>query len=886
MALAPLSVKIGADTTGFEKGLRRVQKGAIGLKNVLGKLGLVAGGVGLAALGKQAIGLASDLTEVQNVVDVTFGNMSAYIDNFAKSCKESFGMSELSAKQFASSMGAAIKSAGLMQRETALMSTTLTALTGDMASFYNKTAEAVNADLFSGIISNQIETLRKYGIELSVVNLEAFAMSRGITKAYDEMSSAEKIALRYNYVLSVTKDAQGDFARTSGTWANQTRLLTENFKSLMTVLGNNLISVLTPVVQVLNKVVKKLTEAFLGVQKLFGALGGKNVSSDINKQAAPEDAFASSVEQGTDAIKEQEKAIKRTAASFDKFNDITPTESKSSSSGASGAGNSIPLDDPYKIKFEEAEPLDTSWVDELIPKFSSVAGTIKTTFRGVWEGIQHGLSSINFESISKNLSIAFSGLKEIASNGMNKMLPVIKSGADLLGEALKWGITIGGQGFDIVSEAAAKFISDNKQSIMEWQDDITSSLSTGLKNIKSSISILGSTLSESLENGKVKISDTLAGFATSFSMAAQTIGAVFADTFQVATGNIASFCENNQNSLKSFWDNAINLFTQSGGLLNSVAQGFLSVLQSNWDKHFKGVVDGVWKFVMDVAGWLIRLYNEFLYPIVSKMLDWFQKIWDENLKGAADNFMGFVGRIQGMLLGLYQNVLKPIIDWWMDNVLPIIKTTIGTIVDIVMGLVNTIVGVVKNIFRALNGLLDFITGIFTGDWEKAWNGIKEYFAGVWDGFWTVVKGVVNLIIGALNLVWENVYVLVKGIVDSIGGIAGALGDLFGQDWHFSMPKTPPTIPYLAKGGVAYGEVAAVVGDNFNARQDPEVISPLSTLKNMIVEALVQKDISSGGSEINIKMTLDSGEVLADMMIDPMNNTAKNKGYAPVFRPAT
>ena len=200
----------------------------------------------------ESIKLASDLNEVQNVVDVTFGSGSMEINSWAKAAQNAFGMSELKAKKFSSTMGAMLKSMGFAGDEVLDMSESLTQLAGDMASFYNLEHEEAFEKIRSGI-SGETEPLKQLGINMSVVNLEAFAMSRGITKSYDAMTQAEQTMLRYNYLLSTTSDAQGDFARTSDSYANQIKLLNENIKSIETELGQTLIDFITPGLQQLNE---------------------------------------------------------------------------------------------------------------------------------------------------------------------------------------------------------------------------------------------------------------------------------------------------------------------------------------------------------------------------------------------------------------------------------------------------------------------------------------------------------------------------------------------------------------------------------------------------------------------------------------------------------
>ncbi len=232
----------------------------------------------LVRFGKAAIELGSDLEEVQNVVDVTFGSLNSEINEFAKNAVTQFGLSELSAKQFTSTMGAMLKSMGLSTREAADMGMAITGLAGDMASFYNLDQEEAFYKIRSGI-SGEIEPLRQLGINLSVANLEQFALTQGITKSYNAMTQQEQALLRYNYLLSVTADAQGDFARTSDSWANQTRILSEQFNSLKASIGQGLISAFTPVLRWINTIIAGLQTVANVFRQVMALLFGKTTSS-------------------------------------------------------------------------------------------------------------------------------------------------------------------------------------------------------------------------------------------------------------------------------------------------------------------------------------------------------------------------------------------------------------------------------------------------------------------------------------------------------------------------------------------------------------------------------------------------------------------------------
>ena len=225
------------DSEGFAKA-GEVMKGVLGA-NLFEK-----GLENMVEFGKKGIDLASDLEEVQNVVDVTFEDGAAKIETFADTAEDKFGLAELQTKRYSSTLGAMLKSMGLTKDAVFDMSTNLTGLTGDMASFYNLDHETAFEKIRSGI-SGETEPLKQLGINMSVANLEAYALSKGIKTAYDKMSEAEKVQLRYGYIMQQTTDAQGDFVRTQDGYANQVRILQNNLDTLAANVGSALIPMFT-----------------------------------------------------------------------------------------------------------------------------------------------------------------------------------------------------------------------------------------------------------------------------------------------------------------------------------------------------------------------------------------------------------------------------------------------------------------------------------------------------------------------------------------------------------------------------------------------------------------------------------------------------------------
>lgn len=224
----------------------------------------------LAAAGAAMTKFASDTEESRNKVEVVFGSMADSVKQFAEEALNAYGLAEGSALQMASTFGAMATSMGLSEQQAASMSTSLTGLAADMASFYNVSTDIAQTSL-QGVFTGETEALKKFGVVMTQTNLEEFAKKFG--KAYDEMSQGEKVMTRYAYVLSATKDAQGDFARTSDGTANSFRVLQESLKELAAALGEQLLPIITPIVQAITKFVQFVSKLPAPIQKVIVVLG-------------------------------------------------------------------------------------------------------------------------------------------------------------------------------------------------------------------------------------------------------------------------------------------------------------------------------------------------------------------------------------------------------------------------------------------------------------------------------------------------------------------------------------------------------------------------------------------------------------------------------------
>ena len=206
----------------------------------------------LMQLGAEGIQVASDLEEVQNVVDVTFGEAgSKKIETWAKEAAANFGLTELQAKRYSSTLGAMLKNTGLSDDQVLEMSMNLAGLAADMASFYNMDFDTAFSKIQSGM-SGISMPLRQLGINMTEASLSAYAMEAGFDTAYDKMSETEQTLVRYGQLMKETSLAHGDFARTSDSFANSQRRVATGIETLKAQIGEALLPIATEVSNAIN----------------------------------------------------------------------------------------------------------------------------------------------------------------------------------------------------------------------------------------------------------------------------------------------------------------------------------------------------------------------------------------------------------------------------------------------------------------------------------------------------------------------------------------------------------------------------------------------------------------------------------------------------------
>lgn len=449
--LAGAGSKVGSATSAMNQGFnlfsgssKKVKTSSKGIASAIGRV-YATYWMLFRAMGmfRKAMDISSDLTEVQNVVDVTFGNMKKTMEDFAKVSLSQYGMSALTAKDIASRYQAMGVAMGFSQKKMSGMSIELTKLAADMASFYNVDQKEVAKSL-EAVFTGQTMPLRKYGIDLTQATLKQWALNNGLNANIKSMSAAEKMWLRYQYVMANSQQVMGDFARTSDSWHNQLVLLSGAFQTLGAIVGGSLINAFKPFIRALNSVMLKVIQFAEVVSNALGAIfgwkyeSGSGISDDFSDAADSADDLAGST---GDAAKNTKKMADN-LQSFDKLNVISSQNDSGGSGGGGGGAAGGAGTAASGGQWVEADSLwekYTSSIDSLYKLGEYIGDVLTKTLKGIdWDKIyrgadQFGIGLANFLNglISPEL---FEAVGETVAGALNTALHFL----DSFGETFEW----------------------------------------------------------------------------------------------------------------------------------------------------------------------------------------------------------------------------------------------------------------------------------------------------------------------------------------------------------------------------------------------------------------------------------------------------------------
>ena len=854
------------DTTGVQNGVSAIKQSFNGLGSAVKKIGLLIGGafaVGkLVQFGKECVELGSDLTEVQNVVDVTFTTMSDKVNEFAKNAMTSAGLSETMAKRYVGTFGAMSKSFGFSESQAYDMSTALTQLTGDVASFYNISQDLAYIKLKS-VFTGETETLKELGVIMTQSALDQYALANGYGKTTSEMTEQEKVALRLAFVQKQLSAASGDFIRTSDSWANQVRVMQLQLQSLKATVGQGLINIFTPVLKVINVLLGKLAtlaNAFKSFTELITGKKSSGQTSGSGAGLAGTDAIADTADQygqaadnaekladankdNATATKKANKETKNYLSSLDEVHKATSTGSGSSSTPSSSGGSGGTGSSGLPSSVGNVDYGNLAEGETALDKISDSAKKLADLLKKLWKPFQDAWKKEGKNTIDA-ANIALSGIAKLAKSVGKSLVEVWTNGTGttmlttMLRIAQNVLITIGNiaSGFadawskNNVGTQIIQNIANALVVVMQFVEKIAEDTATWAANLNfypllESISNLTSTFAPILESiGNVlewiynnivlpmlkwlietgiptviNLVSDLAGFFADHQSIIEAFGAALIGAFAAAKiAGLAKSIGGSITTIMDFGKGLIALMTGSGGIIGGI-------------KAIATAIGPGGIFIAAVTACIA--IGVLLYKNWDKIKEVAGAVWS----WIKDKTRSFVDGIKSKL----SDLAEKIVSIW-NGIKSSAKEKWNAIWSTIKEVVKKIVGGIVDKFKSAR---DKVVDVFEGIKNK----VKEIF--------NKVIGIVNGAIGTVNGA-------ISGIESAFSFGPWKVPTPFGSKtigFSASFPRVP-TIPYLAKGAVIppRSEFLAVLGDQ---KQGNNIETPEALLRKIVRE-------ESGGQQSN------------------------------------
>ena len=603
--------------------------------------------------GKSCIELGSDLAEVQNVVDVTFSQMSKQVDKFAQNAATQFGLSETMAKRFTGTFGAMAKAFGFSEKAAYDMSTTLTGLAGDVASFYNISQDEAYTKLKS-VFTGETESLKDLGIVMTQTALDSYAMANGFGKTTAKMSEMEKVAMRYKFVQDQLTTAAGDFSRTSTGWANQVRILQLQFDSLKATIGQGLIAALSPVIQVINAVIGKILSLANAFKAFFALMSGGKDSGASATAAGMEAVAVAADKAGTaasgagNAEKKAAKDIKTATTGIDELNILNPDSGSDSGSGSGGSGaGGYNADDFDMGTLPEQEDI----VSGKLRKIADLLNQLKDSFTsGFWDAF--GDTSV-FDSIQSSIQSIKDKLGNIFTDSdvQTAALGFANTLAQSLGQVTGSVASIGASIADNLLGGISRYLEQNKDRIKDYliqMFNIGGEIATLVGNFTSSIAGIFTVFRS--DSAKQITADIIGIFSSSF-MGVTKLGSKFVrDLIQVITKPITDNAGQIKERIQWLLDELQPIFDKLKELIDKIWDG----LNTAYDTVAKPVFDAFTEAISSVVDWITETQTRFDGAI--GVVAAFFGAWEVVKLGEfIINAGGVVSMLSGMVAGFVAN---------------------------------------------------------------------------------------------------------------------------------------------------------------------------------------------------------------------------------------
>lgn len=824
---------------GFSKSLNAVQEQANSvsnnMKSSLKKLGsAIVAAFSVAAVknfGQQCIESAAQVNAANSQFEQTFGSMESQAKSAIQSVAKESGILETRLQGVGTSIYAFAKTTGMDSANALNMMQEALQVTADSAAYYDRSLEDT-AESLKSFLKGNFENDAALGLSCTETTRNA-AANKLYGKSFTELSESQKQLTLLEMVKDANKlsGAIGQASRESDGWENVTGNLKESWNQLLAVIGKPILQVATNIVQKLSSAIAKLTEyakgAINALSKLFN-WDGDDTANSISAAASSAENLTDEAESGSNSLEsvaDSAEKAKNSVAGFDKLNVLTKSDSGGSDASASDTASSS------GTSVANAVVKDTN---------SGVSGAFKNLyeksgFKGFVDNVQKGINRVDWSAIGKNCESIFKNSVPVAQNYLKQVQKVGKSAFGAVGSFVGGVVQVSGKRLQTLTGGVAKWLDRDKNKINGFITTIGDNFSKGYDNLSTFFEKGFDVIGQSVDRVRPQMEDAISNLLSGFTDFGGAVGTIFSEGFSLATESLVKWIDNDGATIGEFFD---NIQLQMADVMNFVGGVFSDIgnfLLGWWDgEGGSEIFQNVCDMFLNIGTTLMNVYNDWIMPAWNFIVGVFQSAWTDCLKPIFEQLWTVFGKVCDCIATIWNNWLSPLVNFISDTLGPVFNAVLRNIQSIFETVFRVIGDVVGGILKSFGGLIDFITGVFSGNWEKAWNGIKDFFGGIWDGIWGIIKGFVNLIIDGINLLLTGIYTVVAAIVNTIGGIADAIGSIFGQDWSFSMPKNPPLIPRLATGGLVKAPTLAVVGDNAGANSgNPEVVAPLSKLQGMI-----------------------------------------------------
>lgn len=600
--------------------------------------------------------------------------------------------------------------------------------------------------------------------------------AKSIGKTTNNLTQQEKIQAEVNGILQETKFQSNDAAIYANTYSRKVAQLSQAFTTMKTAIGNAIqpiAKLFIPIITGAVNVVTRLFTALSGLLALFGlkADSVETVSSGIGDLATQAGDASDAISGVGDSAKEAGKDAKKASnnlAAFDNLNVLQKDTNASSGSGGGAGGSSAGIKDTLDVSSTITE--DTSAFDGLIARVKELAGIFKS-------GFDISFGDTNFDGIIGHLK----GIKDTIIN--------IWTDPKVLGAAENWAKTLLftlGQvtgsvariGINLAEGLVGsidKYLSQNVERIKDHickMFDISSKDLTLTGNLFQALGEISDVFKS--DTAKQIDANIIAIFANPFMSIQELCGKFVLDLkailFQPIIDNaekIKTTIENVMKPIESFTSTLAQAMTYVGDKWNEV-----------YDQHIHPLMESLKTGISDTFGKFLDAYNTYVAPMLERLATKFNELWNTHLKPFVDNVAGLIGSIADAVTALWNNILKPVIDWIIQNILPVLVPIFEALWNTICNVFGAITDTIGGIIQTFKGLIDFIVGIFTGDWNKAWEGIKTFFTGIWNAIkgvvstvWNAIKGrieiEINVIKGRITTVFNAIKTVISNIFNAI-----------------------------------------------------------------------------------------------------------------------